>query len=67
MRPGLVVLAFGTLVDGVYHAVPDAPLGQLLGPAGFNAHLVIFVGMLLVLGHLLRQGLRTPRRTTPSE
>jgi hypothetical protein len=39
----------------------------LLGPAGFNAHLVIFVGMLLVLAHLLRQGLRTPRRATPSE
>ena len=67
MRPGLVVLTFGTLVDGVYHAAPDAPFGQLLGPEGINAHLVIFLGMLLILGHVLRQGLRAPRRTTPSE
>jgi hypothetical protein len=63
VRPGLVVLSFGTLVDGLYHAVPDTPFGQVLGPDGFTAHLVIFVGMLLVLGHVLRQGLRAPRRT----
>jgi hypothetical protein len=67
VRPGLVVLSFGTLLDGVYHAAPDAAVGQWLGPEGFHAHLVIFVGMLLVLGHVLRQGLRAPRRTTPSE
>ncbi len=65
VRPGLLVLSLGTLVDGLYHAAPDAAFGHLLGPEGINAHLVIFVGMLLVLGHVLRQGLRTPRRTTP--
>jgi hypothetical protein len=65
MRPGLLVLSFGALVDGLYHAAPQAAFGQLLGTDGLNAHLVIFVGMLLVLGHVLLQGLRTPRRTTP--
>ena len=67
MRPGLLVLSIGTLIDGVYHAAPDAPLSSLLGADGFNAHFIIVVGMLLVLGHVLRQGLRAPRRTTPSE
>jgi hypothetical protein len=65
VRPGLLVLSFGALIDGLYHAAPEAPFGQVLGADGMNAHLVIFVGMLLVLGHVLLQGLRSPRRTTP--
>jgi hypothetical protein len=65
VRPGLLVLSAGTLVDGLYHALPDSSFGRLLGPEGVNAHLIIFVGMLLVLAHVLLQGLRTPRRTIP--
>ena len=67
MRTGVLVLSAGALVDGLYHAAPDSPLSGLLGAEGFNAHLLIFVGMLLVLSHVLLQGLRAPRRTTPSE
>jgi hypothetical protein len=67
VRPGLLVLSAGTLVDGFYHALPDSSFGRLLGPEGTTAHLIIFVGMLMVLGHVLLQGLRTPRRTASSK
>jgi hypothetical protein len=67
VRFGFAVLGAGTLVDGLYHAAPDAPFSQLLGPEGFNAHLIIFVGMVLVLVSVALQGLRTPRRTTRME
>ena len=67
VRPGLVVLSAGALVDAVYHAAPDSPLGAVLGPEGVNAHLIIFVGMLIVLASVLLQGLRTPGRETRSQ
>ena len=67
VRPGLVVLSAGALVDALYHAAPDSPLGGLLGPEGYYAHLVIFLGMLIVLASVLLQGLRAPGRATRSQ
>ncbi len=67
VRPGLVVLSAGALTDALYHAAPDSPLGGLFGPEGFTAHLVIFVGMLIVLASVLLQGLRAPRRSTRTQ
>jgi hypothetical protein len=60
-RVGLLVLALGVLGDGAFHALPAAlaplvPLVPLAGPAGMHAHVVIFGGMLLVLGGVVRQG-----------
>jgi hypothetical protein len=55
-RVGLVVLALGALADAAYHALPE-PWTTLAGPAGMHAHGVIFGGMLLVLGGVIRQGM----------
>jgi hypothetical protein len=52
---GLLVLAFGALADGAYHAWP-AVLAALAGPDGMHAHGLIFGGMLLVLGGVVRRG-----------
>jgi hypothetical protein len=65
VRPGLVVLSAGALIDALYHAAPDSPLGGLLGPDGSYAHLVIFAGMLIVLASVLLQGVRRPGRVSP--
>jgi hypothetical protein len=66
-RFGLLVLAAGLVADLAYHALPlvTAPL---LGADGLRAHLVVFVGMLLVVGGLVQQGLRagTPRAASGS-
>lgn len=67
MRPGLAILSAGAFVDAVYHAAPDSPFGALLGPEGMTAHLIIFLGMLVVVSSLLLQGARTPRRKTPTQ
>ena len=60
----MLVLASGTLVDALYHAMPSAPLSALGGADGHTAHLIIFLGMLLVVLSLLRQALRGPARTS---
>ena len=61
VRIGLVVLAVGALADLAYHASPDS-LQPLLGAEGFRAHLVTFVGMLVMLIGVFRQGLARPVR-----
>ena len=56
MRSGLLVLVLGAVADLAYHASPDT-LQPLFGPEGFRAHLVTFVGMLVMLVGAIRQGL----------
>ena len=64
-RVGLLILAFGLFGDLTYHALPDLS-APLFGAEGLRAHLVVFVGMLLVVSGVLRQGLvGTHRKSTP--
>jgi hypothetical protein len=63
----MLVLVGGMFVDALYHAAPSSPMSGLVGPDGHNAHLLIFVGMLLVMASVIRQGLRGPVRTTHSK
>jgi glucose uptake protein GlcU len=60
VRAGLVVLVAGALGDFLYHALPDT-FAPLFGADGFRAHLVTFVGMLIMLVGVFRQGLTQPR------
>jgi hypothetical protein len=48
-RFGLFLLAFGLLADLAFHAS---------GNDGYPAHVLVFVGMLLVVGGVVYQGLR---------
>jgi hypothetical protein len=56
VRAGLVLLSVGFVADLAYHAVPLI-LAPLLGVEGFRAHLLTFVGMLVMLVGVIRQGL----------
>ena len=56
VRVGLLVLGLGALADLAYHALPIS-LAPLLGQEGLWAHLVTFVGMLITIVGLIRQGL----------
>jgi hypothetical protein len=57
-RLGLLVLLLGAAGDLAFHALPDtAALQPLLGGDGYRAHLVTFVGMLVMLVGVVRQGL----------
>lgn len=61
---GLGVFGVGSCLDLAFHAAPLAwqPfLERYLGPAGVNAHLITFVGMLLVLATLLQTALGSGR------
>jgi hypothetical protein len=49
-RFGLFLLAFGLLADLFLHAS---------GSDGYPAHVLVFVGMLLVVGGVVYQGLRS--------
>ena len=49
-RFGLLLLAFGLFADLLFHAS---------GADGYPAHLLVFVGMLLVVGGVVYQGLRS--------
>lgn len=61
-RLGLLVLLLGAAGDLTFHALPDtAALQPLLGADGYRAHLVTFVGMLVMLVGVFRQGLATSR------
>jgi hypothetical protein len=53
---GLLILAAGLFGDTVFHTVPDLA-APLFGADGLHAHLVVFVGMLLVVSGVFRQGL----------
>jgi hypothetical protein len=55
-RLGLLILAAGLFADTIYHSLPDLS-APLLGADGLRAHLVVFVGMLLVLSGVLLQAL----------
>jgi hypothetical protein len=56
VRAGLLLLSVGFLADLAYHALP-LTLAPLLGAEGFRAHLLTFVGMLVMLVGVIRQGL----------
>ena len=59
-RLGLLVLLLGAAGDLTFHALPEtAALQPLLGADGYRAHLVTFVGMLVMLVGVFRQGLQT--------
>jgi hypothetical protein len=61
-RLGLLVLLLGAAGDLTFHALPEtAALQPLLGPDGYRAHLVTFVGMLVMLVGVFRQGLSRSR------
>ncbi len=66
MQIGFVILALGGSLDFVYHAAPSSWIGTLelyLGHEGYNAHLVTFIGMLIMLAGVLIPVLR-PRWST---
>ena len=56
-RVGLFILAAGFLGDALYHSLPGAS-EALLGAEGYRAHLVTFLGMLLMVIGVVDQGLR---------
>lgn len=63
----LATFAIGTILDLFYHAAPAAWLStidQYLGPDGSRAHLITFVGMVLILGIVLDAAF-TPRLASP--
>jgi hypothetical protein len=71
---GLLVFATGGAGDLLYHALPAETAAQLVPALGINGttpHLVTFVGMVLLLVGVIRQGLgsrgalRTSRRLAP--
>ena len=55
-RLGLLLLSLGLFADLAYHARP-ALTAPLFGADGSRAHLVVFVGMLVVVCGLIEQGL----------
>lgn len=54
-RLGLVVIAFGVLLDAVAHGVGDPASGHL-------GHVVVIVGMVLSLAGIVVDGIRHPAR-----
>jgi len=53
---GLATFAIGTILDLFYHLAPAAWLPaveQYLGPDGSRAHLITFVGMVVILATVL--------------
>lgn len=64
LRSGLALLGLGGAADLLYHALPPAAARALepwLGPVAVNAHLLTFVGMIVVLAAVLDAGLRHGR------
>jgi hypothetical protein len=61
VRIGFVVVSSGLAGDIVAHTWPTLA-EPILGSGGYGAHLVTFVGMLLVVGGLLLQGLHQSRK-----
>ena len=61
---GLLVLIVGATGDLTYHALPQAELQAWLGAEGYYAHLVTFVGMLVMLIGVIRQGLSEKSRSS---
>lgn len=56
VRLGLLLLSVGFVADLTYHALP-VTFEPLLGAEGFRAHLLTFIGMLVMLIGVIRQGL----------
>ena len=60
---GVLVMGFGLLDDLVEHTlVFRAPAGGGFAPEEHLAHLIVVVGMALVLGGIVRDGIRMSRR-----
>jgi hypothetical protein len=68
IKLGLLALVVGATGDLIFHGLPQADLQTWLGPEGYYAHLVTFVGMLVMLIGVIRQGLpeksRSPQRVS---
>jgi hypothetical protein len=56
VRCGLLILALGLFADLAYHSLPELS-ANVFGSEGVRAHLVVFVGMLVVVSGLVQQGL----------
>lgn len=66
----LAVFAVGAGLDVVYHVAPvslQPALARYLGSDGSNAHLVTFIGMLLILATVLQSAVRPRRRFEEKE
>jgi hypothetical protein len=65
-RVGLIILALGLFADLVYHSLPDLT-EFVFGSGGVRAHLVVFVGMVVVICGVVQQGFiqSNPRVGTP--
>ena len=61
---GLLVISFGLIADLVAHLAPglDHDHGHMTGPQ-VSAHLVVFLGMVLVLASVVIDGVRSTRRS----
>lgn len=66
-KVGFAVIVVGTLADLVAHLEPglDPANGTMTGPQ-LSAHLVMFVGMVLVLMGVVVDGVRSGRRVRGS-
>ena len=62
-RLGLLIIGFGMIADLVAHLDPglDHDHGHMTGPQ-VSAHLVVFLGMVLVLASVVTDGVRSSRR-----
>ena len=60
---GLIVIGFGIVADLIAHLDPglDDARGTMTGPQ-LSAHLVVFLGMVLVLAGVIVDGVRSNRR-----
>jgi hypothetical protein len=67
IKLGLLVLLVGATGDLTYHALPQANLQAWLGVQGYYAHLITFVGMLVMLIGVLRQGLSQSQSRSSSQ
>lgn len=63
-RLGLIVMALGIIADLIAHLDPglEHDHGTITGPQ-VSAHLVIFLGMVVVLASVVVDGVRTGRRS----
>ena len=61
---GVLVMGFGLLDDLVEHTLVFRSSAAGFAPGEHLAHLIVVVGMALVLGGIVRDGIRMSRRPT---
>jgi hypothetical protein len=66
VRPGMAMIAFGLLLDVSEHSfVAQAPGAGAITPGQHGAHLVVLLGMVLILGAIVRDGVQGHGRCRP--